>query len=48
MVSCVYAYIKLSNELPRLSVPDQKIGMIHVIKIHADAPDVDNFLAGLL
>lgn len=47
MVSCVYAYIKLSNELPSLSVPDQKFGMIHVIKIHADAPDVDYFCAGL-
>lgn len=47
MVSCVYAYIELSNELPSLSVPDQKFGMIHVVKIHADAPDVDYFCAGL-
>lgn len=47
MASCVYAYIKLSNELPSLSVPDQKFGMIHVVKIHADAPDVDYFYAGL-
>lgn len=47
MVSCVCAYIELSNELPSLSVPDQKFGMIHVVKIHADAPDVDYFCAGL-
>ncbi len=47
MVSYVYAYTELSNELPSLSVPDQKCGMIHVVKIHADAPDVDYFCAGL-
>jgi len=47
MVSCVYAYVELSNEFLSLSVPDQKFGMIHVVKIHADAPDVDYFCAGL-